>query len=66
MCKLTERGSETERDGVRDEKGMGGELEQSGQWQEANKVHNIMGDTDCWFVKIVPASQQTDQIVSTE
>ena len=42
------------------------ELEQSGQWQEANKVRNIMGDADRWFVKIVPISQQADQTVLTE
>ncbi|MEZ8218322.1 glutamate synthase (ferredoxin) [Candidatus Fervidibacteria bacterium JGI MDM2 SSWTFF-3-K9] len=42
------------------------ELEQSGQWQEANKVRNIMDDADRWFVKIVPISQQADQTVSTE
>ena len=42
------------------------ELERSGQWQEANKVRNIMGDADRWFVKVVPVSQQADQTVSTE
>jgi len=42
------------------------ELERSGQWQEAHRVRTLMDDTDRWFVKIVPVSQQADQTVSTE
>lgn len=42
------------------------ELERSGQWREANRIRNLMGDVDRWFVKIVPVNQQADQSVSTE
>ncbi len=43
-----------------------GELERSGQWQQALRIRNLMDDADRWFVKIVPINQQADQTVSTE
>lgn len=42
------------------------ELEQNGQWQQANRIRKLMDDADRWFVKIIPINQQSDQTMSTE
>ncbi|MCS7266164.1 MAG: glutamate synthase-related protein [Armatimonadetes bacterium] len=42
------------------------ELQKSNQWEQLDRIRNLMNDADRWFVKIVPVNQQADQTVSTE